>query len=161
MLILRRGALSLMSIALAFCGLAATAGAAGMSVTAAVKAQDHAINHSAAVKKLKHLHVTTPAQAKKVIPDLQALDRKLDHAGRIVAKATATTPKQKVGQKEWVAGVRELARGFSQLTVALKDIEHGNKIAAKAQALTAARTIVKAEALGVKADRALGLPTTD
>ena len=132
-----------------------------MSVTAAIKAQDHAVNHSSAIKKLEHFHAKTPAQAKKLIPDFQAAVKKLDHAASVVSRAAASTAKQRAGRKDWVDGVRGLGRGFSQLVGALKDIGHSNPSAAKTAALAAQRTIIKAEELGVKGDRLLGLPTTD
>ena len=101
------------------------------------------------------------AQAKKAILDLQAAAKKVDHAASVVSKATASTAKQRAGQKDWVDGVRDLGRGFSQLVGALKDIEHGNMSAAKTAALAAQKTIATAEKLGTKGDRLLGLPTTD
>ena len=132
-----------------------------MSVRAAIKAQDHAVKQSPAFKRLKHFKANTPAQAMNLIPDFRALDKKLDLAATVVSKATASTAKEKVGQRDWVAGVRGLVRGISQLVVGLKDVEHGNKSAAKAEALIAQKTLNQANALGVKGDRALGLPTSD
>jgi hypothetical protein len=158
---LRVSALSLVTMAVVVLGLAGTAGARSMSVTAAIKAQDRAVKHSTALKKLSRLNASTPAQAKKVIPDLQALEKKLDQAATAVSKATASTPRQKAGQKDWVGGVRGLAHGFAQLVIALKDVEHGNKTAARAEAVTAQKTLDKANSLGEKGDRLLGLPTSD
>jgi hypothetical protein len=142
-------------------GFAASSEAASVSVTAAIKGQDQAVRHSPVLKKITHFRLTTPAQTKKLVVDLQTLDGRLDHAATVVSEATALTAKQKLGQKEWVGGVRELANGFSQFAVELKDIERGDKTAAKQEAIIAKKTIQQGDALGMKGDRALGLPTSD
>lgn len=142
-------------------GLPATAGAAGMSVTAAIHAQDKAVKNSPAFKKLEHLNVKTPAAAKKAIPELKAAAKKLDKAATAVSDATATTAKQRAGQKDWVAGVRDLSHGLSQLGTALKDIEQGNQAGAKKAVLASQASMKKGNAIGSKGDRLLGLPTSD
>jgi hypothetical protein len=68
---------------------------------------------------------------------------------------------QRAGQKDWVDGARELAHGFEQLTVALRDVERGDKTAAKREAVTAIKTIKAGDTLGTKGDRLLDLPSND
>ena len=143
------------------CGVPTAASAARVSVTSAIHAQDKAVKNSPAFKKLEHTTVNTPAQAKKVIPELTAAAKKLDQAATAVSKATATTTKQRAGQKDWVTGVRDLSHGFSQLVTALKDVEHGNQAAGKKEALAAQRSLNKGNTVGSKGDRLLGLPTSD
>ena len=158
---LRRAMVSLTAVALLGAGGSATAGAAGLTVAAALKAHGSRGSQSPVIKQLQHLTVNTPAQAKKVIPDLNAAAQKLNHAAAVVSTATTSTARQPMGKKDWVAGVRDLARGFSLLVVALTDIEHGHKAAAKAEAVAAQKLVTTGNAIGARGDRLLGLPTSD
>lgn len=65
-----------------------------------------------------------------------------------MSQPKASTSKQKLGQKEWVEGARDLAHGFSQITVALQEIERGNQAGARQEAIAARKTIKTADLLG-------------
>jgi hypothetical protein len=142
-------------------GGAGVAQAATPNVTTAIKAQDKAVKNSAVFKSLKHVKVSTPAQAKALIPKYKALQLKLDHAATVVSKAAATGAQQKQGQKDWVGGVRDLAQGIGFLDVALKDAIDGNGSAAKTELAKAQKALSAGDALGTKGDELLGLPTDD
>lgn len=159
LLIVRSCTISLVTIAVALAGLATVAQADDAGVKAAIKAQDHQLTLSPQLKQLLHTKKSiTAAQAPAAIKACQGLERRLNHAAGVVAKTSGSTAAGKAGKRDWVKGVRDLAHGFSQLTTALKDIEHGNKSAAQTRAAAALKTIANANALGVKADHELKLP---
>ena len=149
-----------LSAAAILAGQAATADAAS-SVTAAIKSQDTAVRHNPAVRALAHFQANTSAQAQKLIPEFQAATKAFDHAATVVSHASASSAQQTAGQKDWVGGVRELARGFTQLSTALRDVVSGDRTAAQREAVTALKTVKAGERLGVKGDRLLGLPSSD
>lgn len=95
------------------------------SVTAAINAQDRAIQHSLAAQHLLALHITsaraagqlasrlrgiTPAQARRLIPELEAFSTTLGEAALAVSSKTPSTATQKQAQRDWVAGAQGLAR---------------------------------------------------
>jgi dihydroxyacetone kinase-like predicted kinase len=139
----------------------AAAQAAATSVTTAIRSQDKAVRHNPAVKALAHFHANSPAQARKLIPEFEAASKAVNHAATVVSRASTSSAMQRAGQKDWVDGARELAHGFEQLTVALRDVERGDKTAAKREAVTAIKTIKAGDTLGTKGDRLLDLPSND
>jgi hypothetical protein len=135
-LVLGRFTLSLATLAIVFGGGAAQASANDTGVRSAIKAQDRAIKQSPQLKRLLNGTVKS-SQTSEAIKLCHAFAGKLDHAAAKVAKTKASSPTGIAGEKNWVAGVRELAHGFSQLATALKDEQHGNKPAAKKEARAA------------------------
>ncbi len=157
MLIVRRCAISMVTLTLMLAGMATVAQANDATVRATIKAQTHSINQSPQLKGLLKGTKIKPSQAPQLIKLCHALAGKLDHAAAVVAKTTASTAQGKLGKTNWVKGARGLAHGFSQLETALKDLQHGNKSAAQTEAATALKTIANATAVGVKADHELKL----
>jgi len=154
-------AVSVITAGLLAGGMAGAAQAATPSVTTAIKAQDKAVKHSAAFRSLKHIKITTPAQAKAAIPKYRALALKLEHAANVVAGASAKGATQKQGQKDWVEGVREVAHGIGLLDTALTDAVHGKGSAAKAELVKAEKALNAGDAIGTKGDKLLGLSPSD
>jgi len=157
MLVFRRCTIPLVTLALALAGMATVAQANDASVRAAIKAQTPAINQSPQIKGLLKGAKVKATKVPALIKLCQTLEGKLDHAAAVVAKTTASTAQGKAGKSNWVNGARGLAHGFSQLVIALKDDEHGNKSAGQTEAAAALKTIANADALGVKADHELKL----
>ena len=140
---------------------AASASAVTLTVTQAIEAQDKTIHASAAYKSLQDFKIKTAAEAKLAIPKYVALQKLLANAATAVSTAAATTATQKTGRKEWVTGVRTLARGIGFLVTELNDAVHGNKTATKAAAQKAITYIDAGNATGDKADALLGLAKGD
>jgi hypothetical protein len=137
------------------------AAASGMSVTAAIQAQDKAIKDSSTYQDVQHFHATTTAQAKALIPKFAQLKTTLEHGASVVAGASTTSSTQKQGQKDWVDGVREVAGGVGAFETGIKDLVAGNKDSAKAAVLKAEKLIKAGNLLSGKGDKLLGLPTKD
>ena len=138
-----------------------TAQASAMTVTVAIKTQDKVIKNAAAYKSLTHLNANTPAEARKLIVEFKALREHVAHAATVVAGASANGTKEKQGQKDWVTGARDLASGIGMLDTGLQDVVKGNAAAAKAVLRKAQLTLSRADAVAAKADKLLGLPTSD
>ena len=159
---MRGGSVRLISLLALLLGCTAVAAqASGTTVIAAVKAQDKVVKSSAAYRGLKHIKANTPAEARKLVTEFKALQGKVEHAATAVSRASASGPRQKQGQEDWVQGVRELARGLGQLDTGLQDVVNGKTAAAKAALTKAERTLSAANARGSKGDKLLGLPTND
>lgn len=142
------------------CGTAGVAQAATPNVKTVVKAQDKIIRRSPEYAKLKTLNVTTAAQARTAATEIGALRQAVDHAATVVSKSSTTSARQRAGRNLWVAGARKLGNGLAQLKTGLMDAARGDKTAAKAEIVKADKTMAAADAMGVKADREIGLPTT-
>jgi len=131
------------------------------NVVTVIKAQDRLIKRSPAYKDLQHFNVNTKTPAKKLVKSFSALKRETDHAATVVAAASTSSARQKRGQRDWVAGMREGARGIGQFDTAIKDLMAGKKAMAKREATKAEKTLKAGNALGSKGDKLLGLPTRD
>ena len=131
------------------------------NVVSAIKTQDKLIRRSPAYKDLQHFDVKTKGQAKTLLKSFPALEREADHAATVVAAASTDSVRQRRGQRDWVAGMREGARGIGQFDTAIKDVLAGRKATAKREAIKAEKTIKAGNALGSKGDKLLGLPTSD
>jgi len=153
--------LSLLIAGLFIVWAAGAAQASAMTVTAAVKAQDRIVKDSAAYRSLKHISANTPAEARRLVTAFRALQRKVEHAATVVSRASAVGTRQKLGQRDWVEGVRDLARGIGQLDVALEDIIHGRNAAGRSELLRAKRTLAIANAVGTRGKRLLRIPAND
>jgi hypothetical protein len=153
--------LSLLIAGLFVVWAAGAAQAGAMTVTAAVKSQDRIVKDSAAYRSLKHIDANTPAAARRLVTAFRALQLRVEHAATVVSRASASGARQKLGQRDWVDGVRDLARGIGQLDVALEDIIHGRNAAGKAELLRAKRTLAVANALGTRGKRLLGIPANE
>jgi len=140
---------------------AGAAQASAMTVTAAVKAQDRIVKNSAAYRSLTHFSANTPAAARRLVTEFKALQLRVEHAATVVSRASAIGARQKLGQRDWVDGVRDLARGIGQFDVALEDIIHGRNAAGKSELLRAKRTLAVANALGTKGKRLLRIPANE
>lgn len=142
-------------------GAAGAAQAATPSVTTAIKAQDKAVKDSPVFQSLKHVKITTPAQAKALIPKYKALQLKLEHAATVVSRASANGSVQRQGQSDWVGGVRELSRGIGLFDTALTDAVNGKLAAARMELVKAEKALKAGDAMGTEGDKLLGLPTSD
>ncbi len=144
--------------ALAVAGLLIFSVAASASGTTTViptiKAQVKLIQANPEYKSLKHLKVKTVAEAQAAIPKLQQLQQQQTQAAAAVAAASATAG-QKKGQKDWVAGVREGAKGTGDLVAGLEDFVKGEKHAADVLALKADKLASSGGLLEVKGDHLL------
>jgi hypothetical protein len=157
-----RSRLLALLIAGAFVVLATGAAQAGATtVTAAVKAQDRIVKNSVAYRSLKHFSANTPAAARRLVTEFKALQLRVEHAANVVSRASASGVRQKLGQREWVDGVRDLARGIGQLDVALEDIIHGRNATGRSELLRAKRTLAVANAVGTRGKRLLRIPAND
>lgn len=142
--------------ALATMGIAAGgAQASSENVVPVIKQQARAIKSAAASENLKHIKIKTPAQARRDEPKFATLATKLDAAATAVSKASTNSASQRTGKRDWVTGVRGIARGFRQFDKVLGDIARGDKSAAKSEALTAETTLLDASKRLVKADKLL------
>jgi cell division protein ZapA (FtsZ GTPase activity inhibitor) len=137
---------------------AGAAQASATTVVAAVKTQDRIVKSSAAYRGLKHVTADTPQQARKLIVEFKALQRRLEHAATVVSRATATDARQRRGKADWVTGVRDLGRGIGQLDSGLTDVIKGRTAAGKALLKRANRTLAAANAIGTRGKRLLGIP---
>ena len=134
--------------------------ASGQTVIQAIHAQDKIVHSNPGYRSLQNFSIRTVAQAKAAIPKLIAVEKLLTHAADAVQSASAT-PAQKAGQKDWVAGVRGVAKATGMLVVALQDVEQGKSSAANTEALAAVKIIRASNTLGIRGDKLLHLPTSD
>jgi hypothetical protein len=142
-------------------GAAGAAQASATPVVAAVKSQDRIVKNSAAYKSLKHVTANTPAEARKLIAEFKALQSKVEHAATVVSQASASGATQKQGQKDWVTGVRDLARGIGQFDTGLQDVIDHKTATGKAELKKATRTLATANTVGDRGDKLLGIPASD
>lgn len=156
----RRTIIGVLTAAVLIAGWAANATASSLTVTQAIKAQDRVIHANATYKSLKGFKIDTAAEAAKAIPKYVVLQKLIDTAATSVAGATATAA-QKTGQKDWVSGARELAKGIGYFVTELNDVVHNNKTAAKTEAIKAEKLLSAGSVAGSKGDRLLGLPAND
>jgi hypothetical protein len=157
---LGRAMLAMVVAAIGFGGAACVARADDAGVKAAIKAQDRVLNRgekqSPLITALLH-NKLRPNQWSQARRQCVAFAVTVDHAGAVVAKPTPLTPAGAAGQKDWVAGVRELSHAYRQLATALTDALHHRGSAASREARTAEKTITAGNKLGYKADHELGL----
>lgn len=92
---------------------------------------------------------------------MDAPQRQLEHAATVVSQASANGSEQNQGQKDWVGGVSEVAHGIGLLDTALQDAVDGTAAAAKAGLVKPEKALNAGDALGVKGDLLLGLPSGD
>lgn len=140
---------------------AGVAQASATTVVSAVKAQDKIVKDSAAYKSLKHVTANTPAAAHKLIAEFKVLQSKVEHAATVVSRASASGAKQEQGQKDWVTGVRDLARGIGQFDTGLQDVIDHKTAAGKAELTKATHTLATANTVGDKGKKLLGIPAGD
>lgn len=141
--------------------LATSAGVAQASaprVQTAIRAQDKRVLESRAVRKILATGQVTRAELPKIIVEFGSLQRKLDHAAFVVSRSSAPTARDRIGRTEWVAGKRIAARAIGDYIVAFKDVEHGHRAAARTEGVRAAKLIIAADRLIIRADRTLRLP---
>ena len=144
------------------------------SVAAAIKVQDRAIERSLAAHHLLALHITsaraadqlasrlrgiTPAQARRLIPELEAFSTTLGEASLAVSSKKPTTAAQKRAQRDWVAGAQGLAHPAPFLA-GLGDILGHRKTATIALRRQQTR-VVESDRLLARADKILHIPTTN
>lgn len=157
--------LALPAAIVALGALPAAAQASNASIKKEIKAQDKAVLHSSAYKKvekeLKKKSPATRAELNKLAKECKALKGKIDSAASAVASESASTAKGKTGQKDWVDGVRDIAKGFGDVVTAIKDDENGDKAAAKRELRDFLDEADKGGKLTDKADTDLGLPQGD
>lgn len=148
----------LMAVALAVTA-AGAAQAGTMPVTAAAKAQDRIIKHSAGYRSLRRIvDVRTRAQARIWIAKDAKLQHLLDHAATVVSHSSASSSRQRAGRRDWVIGVRSLARGIGQLDTGFRRMLQGRPAAARIHLARARRAMAVADAVGTRADRLLRIP---
>ncbi len=159
----------LASTALRFPGPKPTPG----SVTAAIKTQDQAIQRSIAVHHLLSLRITSPraatrlaailrsvspAQAKRLLPELQALSTTFTKAALAVSSKKPSSATQKQAQRDWVAGTQGLATPAPFLA-GLADILYHRETATIALRRQQTR-VVESDRLRAKADKILHIATS-
>jgi hypothetical protein len=150
-----------LSVAVAAAATGGVAQANSTNVVTAIKSQDKVIKRSPAYKELQHFDVKTKTQARTLLKSFSALQREADHAASVVAAASTSSARQKSGQRDWVNGMREGARGIGQFETGIKDLLAGKKTDAKQEVVRAEKTLKAGNALGSKGDKLLGLPTRD
>jgi hypothetical protein len=140
-------------------GVAGAAQASTASVTTAVKSQDRVVKHSVAYRSLKNIdRVRTRSQARVLIRRDARLQLLLRHAATVVSRATVSDARQRTGRRDWVIGVRDLARGVGQLDGGFRQLLDGRSLAARRDLLRAKHTLRVADAIGTRGDRLLGIP---
>ncbi len=136
---------------------AGSAQASSQNVVQVIEAQDKILQSDPAIAAAKNFEkVKTVAAAKKLIPEVNGLVVKLDHAATLVSQASATSS-QKVGQTEWVTAAHDEATGEHDLVLGLSQLIKGEQSGvATLKKVTA--PIEKGDALAVKARKLLGIP---
>ncbi len=143
-------------------GAASAAQASSTNVVTAIKAQDKIISKTIGYKELNgKIQAKTPAQARRLITNLDKLEKISAHSVDIVAASTASSAKQREGKQDWIKGSREQNRGLLQLDAALKDVLDKKVAAFKREYPKAIKTFAAGTKLGIKGDKLLGLPITD
>jgi hypothetical protein len=142
--------------ALATIGVAAGNAQAGTeNVVPTVRHEMRTMKRAVASENLKHAKINTRAEARRAEPKFRALAKTLDRAATVVSESSTATTRQRRGKRDWVLGVGDVARSYGQFDVALNDIVHGRRAAARREALRAEGTVLRASKLLVRADRLL------
>ncbi len=142
--------------ALVTVGLAVGGAQAGTeNVVPTVRHEMRTIKRAVASENLKGTKVNTRAQARRDEPKFRALASTLDRAATVVSGSSTDSTTQRRGKRDWVLGVRTIAKSYRQFDDALVDIAHGRRAAAKREALRAEGTVLRASKLLVRADRLL------
>ena len=154
---LRRTMVGVASAAVLF-GVTATAASAETAVQAAIIQQDETISKAPGFKVVANFSKYKVGSLGKLAPEVAALGRLYANAGIVVARATPTSSKEKSGQADWVAGVREGSVEFRYLAKEMTDISKGDSTAAKTAATIAKKAADTALTELHKGDALLGLP---
>ena len=142
---------------------AAIAGAAQASspnVVSVIKAQDKILSKAPGWSAFSQ-QPTSAAGVKKLIADLDSLEKLGAHAIAVVSRSSTTSAKQRQGKADWLAGSREQDRALLGLGTALEDVLAGNGSASAAAYDKAIKLIDAGSALSAKGDKLLGLPSDD
>jgi hypothetical protein len=165
MLTVRRFIVVMVPVAAMCAMLAMSAGSASASasvnVVEAIHQQDAVVSASAALQRLQHLEATDKNDSSKLYVPIETLARKFAHSASIVSDSSADSAKQRLGRKDWVAGVREISAGFYKLGHAINDVRHDDRAAGSRLALEATKKVQAGQKLGYRADRLLGLDHGD
>jgi hypothetical protein len=129
---LRRRVLVASAAVLAAAAVAAPAQAHAENVLDAISSQSKIILNSQAEKTAHHLKSGTLAQERKAIPVYESLAREFDHAASVAAAATASTARQRTGQREWVSGMHDFATAYRNLALAFGDLSRHDSAGAEA-----------------------------
>ena len=153
--------LSVVTLTVAFSSVAGVARADDTSVKVAIRAQDHVLNgflkqHPQVNQLLRG--TLKASEFATTVHLFRVFAGKLDHAGVVVAKPTASTPAGAAGQTNWVRGVRDLAVFNRDMAVAVTDGLHGEKAAAGREVRAANKAYRAGNKLGDRADHDLNLP---
>ncbi len=142
--------------ALVTMGVAAGGAQAGTeNVVPTVRHEMRTMKRVVASENLKHVKIHNRAEARRAEPKFRALATTLDRAATVVSRSSTDSTMQRRGKRNWVLGVRTVARSYRQFDYALIDIAHGHRAAAKREALRAEGTVLRASKLLVRADRLL------
>ncbi len=151
----RRCTIPLVTVAIAFAGVAGVASADDIGVISAIQHQARSLAANPEIRKLQHFDLKTTAQARKAIPVLRTVAGKLRHAANVVSRTHGSSTAGKAGKTEWVAGVRQLAFGYGQLVGACQDLEKGSVSSSNSEAHRAVKSILAAGTKLAKADKEL------
>ena len=153
--IVSRCTIGLVTAAVAFAGVAATASADNVGIVTAIQRQARSLAANPEIRKLQHFDLKTTAQARRAIPVLRTVEGKLRHAADVVSRTHGSTATGRAGKADWVAGVRGLAFGYSRLIVACRDLEQGRIGSSNTDARRAIKTITSAGKRLTKANKEL------
>ena len=151
----RRCTIPLVTLAIAFTGVAGVASADDAGVISAIKHQASSLAANPEIRKLQHFDLKTAAEARKAIPVLRTVEGKLRHAANVVSRTHGSSTAGRAGKTEWVAGVRQLAFGYGQLVGACQDIEKGSVSSSNSEARRAVKSLLAAGRKLTKADTEL------
>jgi hypothetical protein len=159
MLTVRRFIVAMVPVAAMCVTLAISTGSASASVNVvdAIHQQDVAVTGSAALQRLQHLEATDKNDPSKLYAPIETLAKKFAHSAAVVSQSSADSAKQRLGRKDWVAGIGEISAGFYKLGHALNDIRHGDRAAGARLAVAADKKVEAGQKLGYKADSLLGI----
>jgi hypothetical protein len=144
------------AVALVTVGVTAGGAQAGTeNVIPTIRHEMRTLKRAVASENLKHVKINTRAAARRDEPKFRALASTLDRAATVVSQSSTDSAAQRSGKRDWVLGVRGLAKSYRQFDDTLVDIAHGRRAAAKREALRAEGTVLRASKLIVRADRLL------
>jgi hypothetical protein len=150
-----------LTAALATTGVAAGgAQATTDNVVPTIRHEMRTLKQAAASENLKHIKIRTRAQARRDEPKFRVLATALDRAATTVSRSSTDSTTQLRGKRDWVTGVRGIARSYRQFDVTLGDLVHGHKASARREALRAEGTSLRANRMLIRANRLLKLRTS-
>ncbi len=127
------------------------------NVVPTIRHEMRTMKRAVASENLKNVKVKTRAQARRAEPKFRALANTMDRAATVVARSSTSSSMQRRGKRDWVLGVRGVARSYRQFDVSLNDLVHGHRAAAKREVLRAEGGALRASRMLVRADRLLKL----